>query len=111
MSRGAALQVDVLGPIRARTRDGLDVTPPGALQRRLLALLVLRRGSVVSPDAAFSALWPEGAPRDPSAALQTHLSRLRKALPAGLVESTGAGYRLDPDQVHLDADLLADAVH
>ena len=41
---GDRLQVDVLGPIRARDPHGRDVTPDGVLQRRLLALLVLRRG-------------------------------------------------------------------
>jgi hypothetical protein len=45
---GDRLHVDVLGPIRARDADGRG-TPDGALQRRLLALLILRRGRVVPP--------------------------------------------------------------
>ena len=59
--REGRLRVDVLGPIRAHRDDGSDLTPPGALQRRLLALLVLRRGRVVSPDAAIDVLWPADA--------------------------------------------------
>ena len=57
--------------------------PTGALQRRLLALLVLRRGRVVSVDAAIDVLWPGGRPRDPVAALHNHLFRLRRGLPDG----------------------------
>ena len=44
------LRVEVLGPIRASDGAGRDVTPDGSLQRRLLALLVLHRGRVVSAD-------------------------------------------------------------
>jgi predicted ATPase/DNA-binding SARP family transcriptional activator len=109
MSGGPAWHIDVLGPIRVRADDGEDRTPDGALQRRLLALLVLHRGRVVSTDAAIEALWPSAPPRDPQAALQTHLFRLRKALP-GLVGSTDAGYRLDPAMVTVDSDDLAAAV-
>jgi DNA-binding SARP family transcriptional activator len=75
------LRVEVLGPIRVLDDVGRDVTPDGTLQRRLLALLVVRRGHVVSPDAAIEALWPTGRPRDPWAALQNHLYRLRRDLP------------------------------
>ena len=99
----------MLGPIRVRDAAGQDLTPDGALQRRLLATLVLHRGRVVTPDAAIEALWPAGAPRDPKPTLQTHLSRLRKRLP-GIISSTDAGYRLDAAAVSLDAEVLAVAV-
>jgi predicted ATPase/DNA-binding SARP family transcriptional activator len=100
--------VEVLGPIRVLdAADGRDVTPVGALQRRLLALLVLHRGRVVSAEAAVEALWPSRRPQNPVAALQNHLSRLRRELPEGVVESMGDGYRLDPARVDLDADRLA----
>jgi hypothetical protein len=36
------LRIDVLGPIRVVDADDRDRTPTGSLQRRLLALLVLR---------------------------------------------------------------------
>jgi hypothetical protein len=42
------VRVDVLGPLRVTDSNGTDVTPDGPLQRKLLALLVLRRGHVVS---------------------------------------------------------------
>jgi hypothetical protein len=43
---GCGVRVDVLGPLRVTDSGGTDVTPDGALQRRLLALLVLRCGQV-----------------------------------------------------------------
>ena len=111
MGGESRLRVEVLGPIRASDGAGQDVTPDGSLQRRLLALLVLHRGRVVSADEAIDALWPDRPPRDPTGALQTHLSRLRRSLPADLVESTAAGYRISPARLDVDADRLTDAVH
>ncbi len=104
------MRVEVLGPLRVTDPTGADITPDGSLQRRLLALLVLRRGHVVSVDTAVDALWPTQRPRDPAAALQNHLSRLRRGLPAGVIESVGDGYRLDPSALDRDADQLAVAV-
>lgn len=80
----------MLGPLRVLDGDGRDVTPPGARQRRLLALLVLHRGRAVPPDVAAEALWPAGLPRDPSGALQNHVSRLRAALPPVASERSAA---------------------
>jgi predicted ATPase/DNA-binding SARP family transcriptional activator len=103
---GSRVRVEVLGPIRVFEPGGREVTPPGVLQRRLLALLVLRRGRVVSVDAAIDVLWPSGLPADPLGALQNHLSRLRRGLPARVIESVGAGYRLDPSALEVDCDWL-----
>ena len=110
MSGDDRLRVEVLGPIRVRDPDGRDVTPDGMLQRRLLALLVLRRGRVVSVDAAIDVLWPDRPPRDPVAALHNHLFRLRRGLPDEVIESTGHGYRVTPSKIDLDADRLAAAL-
>ena len=108
------MQVEVLGPLRVYRPGGDDITPAGALQRRLLALLVLRRGHAVSADTAIDVLWPASLPRDPAGALQNHLSRLRAGLPPGLIESVGDGYRLDPSAIELDSErlvaLLSDGV-
>lgn len=104
------LQIGVLGPLRATDAAGRDVTPDGDLQRRLLALLVLKRGHVVAVDDAVDALWPRRVPADPAAALQTHVFRLRRVLPDGVVASSGAGYRMEPADVDVDAERLARAV-
>ena len=110
MGEPAALRISVLGPLRAADPGGGDITPDGDLQRRLLALLVLKRGHVVSVDDAVDALWPRRVPADPAAALQTHVFRLRRALPDGFVASSGAGYRVEAAHVDLDAERLARAV-
>lgn len=105
------MRIEVLGPIRVVESGGRDVTPTGLLQRRLLALLVLRRGRVVPVDSAIDALWPSRLPRDPVGALQNHLFRLRRDLPADLIESVGEGYRLDPSAVDIDCDRLPAVLH
>ena len=61
-------------------------------------------------DAAIDALWADKLPQDPAAALQTHMFRLRRGLPSGLIESVADGYRLDPGAVEVDADRLAEIV-
>ena len=104
------LRIDVLGPIRVVDADDRDLTPTGSLQRRLLALLVLWRGRVVTADSAIEALWPSSLPDDPLAALQNHLFRLRRGLPEHLIESVADGYRLDPARVVVDADRIATAL-
>ena len=105
------VRVEVLGPIRVFDAGGREITPDGALQRRLLALLVLRRGRTVSVEAAIDALWPAGPPRDPSGALHNQVFRLRRRLPDGLIESDGDGYRLMSTRVDVDADRLADVLN
>jgi predicted ATPase/DNA-binding SARP family transcriptional activator len=104
------MRIEVLGPIRVVDGAGRDLTPDGVLQRRLLALLVLHRGRVVSTDVAIEALWPVHAPRDPVAALHNHVFRLRRGLPEGTIESIGDGYRLVPSGIDLDAHELAETL-
>src|SRR5690606_19646854 len=101
------LRIDVLGPLRVTDPDGRDLTPTGGLQRRVLALLVLYRGRVVSVDTIAEALWPGDLPADPAAAVQNHLFRLRRRHPGGAIASVGVGYCLPADGVDLDADRLA----
>lgn len=104
------MRIEVLGPLRVVGPAGDDLTPDGTLQRRLLALLVARSGEAVSADAAIDVLWPADPPRDPAAALQNQIHRLRRRLGDGVIESTGAGYRLDASRVALDADRLTELV-
>jgi predicted ATPase/DNA-binding SARP family transcriptional activator len=98
------LNISVVGPLLVRDHEGRDLTPPGELQRRLLALLVLRRDHVVSADAIIEALWPRRRPNDAAAALQNHVFRLRRQLPDGLIRSVGTGYLLDGTLVEVDVD-------
>lgn len=80
-----------------------------AHQRTILAVLLAARGEVVSTDRLMDALWEDRPPPTARKALQSHLSRLRRALGgAGSDAATpilthADGYRLEPDGHHLDA--------
>lgn len=83
---------------------GERVEPPGPKPRALLALLALHAGEVVSLTRAADALWDAGAPAGEAQALQTHVSRLRKALRGGAeVRSRPPGYVLACDPQRIDA--------
>jgi DNA-binding SARP family transcriptional activator len=73
-------------------RDGVAVEVPGSRLRGLLALLALSAGRPVDAAGLVGALWPEVLPADPANALQSLVSRLRRALGAAeVVTQTPAG--------------------
>ncbi|MDY7103657.1 MAG: BTAD domain-containing putative transcriptional regulator [Actinomycetota bacterium] len=96
------ITVEVLGPLRVVDATGGDVTPRGALQCRLLAALVLRRGRVVTADQLVDDLWPDGI-GGTAGALHNHVSRLRSHVPAARIERRGQGYALVLDDETVDA--------
>ena len=85
----------------------------GAVVGRTGLRLAVDAGTTVSARALAEDLWPLDVPDDPRAALQSLVSRLRRALPAGSVSSTPGGYRLDVDRRDVDIthfqDLVAEA--
>ncbi|PJM93208.1 BTAD domain-containing putative transcriptional regulator [Streptomyces sp. CB01373] len=95
------MQIGMLGPLEVRTDDGLLVDVPGARLRGLLVALALRPGHVVPKTSLIDWIWGEHPPADATNALQRLVSRLRKALPGGVVEGQTDGYRLpvEPDAV------------
>ncbi|MFG2769549.1 BTAD domain-containing putative transcriptional regulator [Streptomyces sp. NPDC048350] len=109
----------VLGPLTVRTTDGHAVDVPEAKVRALLAALLVHVGQTVSADRLVDDLWGERLPGNPAGALQTKVSRLRRALARAepgaqtLVESRSPGYllRISPEDVdsHRFADLTATA--
>ncbi|HTJ33328.1 MAG TPA: BTAD domain-containing putative transcriptional regulator [Dactylosporangium sp.] len=114
------MQVGLLGPLTVDI-DGRPVEVGGARLRTLLVRLALEPGRFVPLDQLVEALWPESAPAagsrasgsgrpggpapaDPANAVQSLVSRLRKALgghPA--LESGARGYRLDIEPGDVDA--------
>src|SRR5215470_741826 len=69
----------------------------GARLRALLARLALSAGSVVTFETLIDGLWGDQPPAGALNALQSLVSRLRRALPdTAAVESLPAGYRLGP---------------
>ncbi|MEW1587708.1 winged helix-turn-helix domain-containing protein, partial [Micromonospora vinacea] len=95
----------ILGPTQVVLPDGREVPVGGPRLRALLALLLLDAGRVVSAEHLIDGLYGEHPPRGAANALQSQVSRLRQALPAGHdpVEFHPAGYRLAVDPEDVDA--------
>ncbi len=103
MGRGkiSQVQIGMLGPFEVRTDDGVQADVPGARLRGLLIALALEPGHAVPKATLIDWIWGERPPPGAANALQRLVSRLRKALPDGLVEGQTDGYRLrvEPDAV------------
>ncbi|HYX58107.1 MAG TPA: BTAD domain-containing putative transcriptional regulator, partial [Streptosporangiaceae bacterium] len=95
------MQIGILGSFEVRADDGALADVPGARLRALLIALALEPGRVVSKATLIDWIWGEQPPADTANALQRLVSRLRKALPEGLIEGQPGGYRLmvEPDAV------------
>lgn len=97
------MQVCVLGPLTIEA-DGRPVEIGGARLRSLLVRLAADAGSWVPVSRLVQSLWLEDPPADEVNALQSLVSRLRRALPRpDLVESGPAGYRLVVARHDVDA--------
>ncbi|MGW0201075.1 AfsR/SARP family transcriptional regulator [Nonomuraea sp. NPDC003201] len=103
----ARLRVTLLGAFQVSRGD--TVLPvPGARLQGLLVRLALAGGRRVEPGVLVDAIWAEEPPSGPSPALQTLVSRLRRALtPADaardVVVQVAGGYRLAVDAADVDA--------
>jgi predicted ATPase/DNA-binding SARP family transcriptional activator len=98
------VQIDVLGPLEVRDAGGSPVPVTGARLRTLLTRLALDAGRPVGFGVLVDALWGDEPPADEANALQTLVSRLRRALggPDTVVQSQ-AGYRLAVERDAVDA--------
>jgi predicted ATPase len=87
--------------LEVRTDDGVFADVRGARLRGLLIALALEPGHVVPKATLVDWIWGERPPSDAANALQRLASRLRKALPTGVIEGQPGGYRLTvaPDAV------------
>ena len=98
----------VLGDLRI---EGAAVTAPR--DRVVLAVLLLGANRSVDGDTLGEAVWGSGPPATVRTQVQSCVSRLRRALPTGTIETTPEGYRLDLGPEDLDAvrwaDLLSSA--
>lgn len=94
------IRIRVLGPVQI-IEAGVVLGPK---QRLLLGALALRPGGMPA-DTLAELLWgDEGAPENPRAALQIHVSKLRRPLArvGASVRYQGDGYTLVIDRRHLD---------
>jgi DNA-binding SARP family transcriptional activator len=96
------VRVAILGPLEVHDDSGALVAVAGARLRGLVARLALAGGQPVSTGALAEAVWDYEPPADVANALQTLVSRARRALGgAAAIEQSAAGYRLavTPDDV------------
>lgn len=97
------MEYRLLGPIEVL--DGKRSLPLGGpKQRALLAVLLLAANRVVPRSELVEAVWPEGPPPTAATAVQVYVSRLRKTLPEGVLETRPAGYLLHVDPGQLDLE-------
>ena len=105
------MDVNILGPLDIRGLEGRELTLPAGRERSLLALLLIRRGEVVSTDQIIEALWGSSPPETAAKAVQGYISHLRRVLepersPDGagnLLVTQAPGYVLRADAVTVDA--------
>ncbi|GGQ76298.1 AfsR/SARP family transcriptional regulator [Couchioplanes azureus] len=88
------MQLRILGPVDIYDDvRGRGLSPGGAKQRTLFALLVVRAGRTTSLYRLIEEIWGEDTPQNATNALQAHVARLRKML----AEAGADGERLCTD--------------
>ncbi len=91
----------LLGPLEVCEQDrGLALG--GVKQRSLLAVLLLQANEVVSTDRLIDQLWGATPPATASKGIQVHVSRLRKTLGEGRLDTSAPGYVLRVAPAELD---------
>jgi predicted ATPase/DNA-binding SARP family transcriptional activator len=102
------MQFGILGPTRVWADDGREVAVGGSRLRALLARLLVDPGKVVGTGRLIDDLYGDQPPAGAANALQSQVSRLRRALPEpSLVEFHPAGYRLAAEPGDVDAHRFA----
>ncbi|MFH8385483.1 BTAD domain-containing putative transcriptional regulator [Kitasatospora sp. NPDC018058] len=100
------MRINVLGPLQVvRGGDGAAFEVGGARLRLLLLRLALDPGRVVTRERLVDDLWRDTPPEEPVGALQSLVSRLRRALGGDrtVIGSHPAGYLLDLPRGSVDA--------
>ncbi|WP_051367340.1 AfsR/SARP family transcriptional regulator [Hamadaea tsunoensis] len=93
------LDVSLLGPTEARVA-GVNVTL-SPLERNLLALLALSRGTVLSTERIIDSLWGDRHPASPRSRVQGLVSSIRRKIGDPLI-TRHPGYLLDAKEITLD---------
>ncbi|MFB4268942.1 BTAD domain-containing putative transcriptional regulator [Nonomuraea sp. GTA35] len=97
------MQFGVLGPLAVWRADGDPVAVGGPRPRALLAMLLLDAGRLVSVERLIDGQYGDRPPSGAANAVQAQVSRLRRQLPAELIEFHGTGYRLAVERGRVDA--------
>ena len=97
------IEFRVLGPMEV-VDGGRPLELGGPKQRTLLAALLVHANEVVSAERLIDALWDEQPPETAHAALQVHVSQLRKVLGRDRIVTRAPGYllRVEGDELDLE---------
>lgn len=99
----------ILGPVEV-WHDGAPVPVTAPMQRAVLATLLVRAGETVSVDSIVDQLWGPEPPHTAQVTIRNYVQRLRRVLPAPVLETVPPGYRLAVDPQSLDATRFAGLV-
>jgi DNA-binding SARP family transcriptional activator len=96
------MEFRILGPLEVWDGES-EISLGGPKPRALLVLLLLQPNQVVPTDRLIDELWRADTPEQAGGALRVNVSRLRKALPAGVLTTRSPGYvvRVEPDELDL----------
>jgi class 3 adenylate cyclase/tetratricopeptide (TPR) repeat protein len=96
------MEYRVLGSLEVLDASGQAVPLGGTRQRTVLGSLLLRAGETVPLERLVDDLW-EQPPETAAKTVQVYVSRLRRLLSPGAIESRAGGYalRLDGDRLDL----------
>jgi DNA-binding SARP family transcriptional activator/DNA-binding beta-propeller fold protein YncE len=97
------MEYRILGPLEV-SDDGRAVAIGGSKPRALLAILLLHANEVVSRERLIDELWGASPPETATAALQVHVSQLRKALGRDAIATRSPGYLIHVEEGQLDLD-------
>ena len=103
------MEYRVLGPLEVLDASGQKISLGGAMQQSVLAALLLRAGQTVTLDRLVDELWDEPPPTA-TRTVQAYVSRLRHALPSGVIERRPGGYVLVLGNDELDEAKFEDGV-
>src|SRR3954470_9823463 len=99
----AMVRIGILGALQIE-RDGTPIEIAGGRLHALLARLALGGGKPVSTGALVDAVWDDELPSDQQHALQSLISRARRALgDADAIAPASGGYLLTADGVDAHA--------
>jgi DNA-binding SARP family transcriptional activator len=96
----------ILGPLVLR-HDAGDITLSGMRRRQLLIRLLISATRHVPAELLIEELWEGAAPRGASSTIQSHISFLRRNLPADRLRYEEGAYALRVAEDELDASLAA----
>ncbi|MEU4178510.1 BTAD domain-containing putative transcriptional regulator [Streptomyces sp. NPDC026589] len=100
-SEPGGLRFRILGPLEASV-GGARFSLGGAVQERVLSVLLLEPDRVVPMPRLIEAAWEDNPPATASHQVRKAVSELRRRLGDAFISTEGSGYRIAVTAAHLD---------